>query len=61
MLDDDELKNESSVFYKKPEEYSLKKLSFYMCKSCKKPYYAGLASCGEEKDGELLCSIILLY
>jgi E3 ubiquitin-protein ligase MYCBP2 len=36
-----------SNWFNKEIEYLLKRLSYYMCYECKKPYFAGLRECGE--------------
>lgn len=59
MLNNKELTDPSSEFYQKPFEYGMKKFAFYLCEECNKPYFAGLAACGEippEEMPKLLCT-----
>lgn len=42
---DNLLVDPNSLYYNKPLDFALKKLSYYMCYECKKPYFAGLRDC----------------
>ena len=42
----------SSAYYNKPIDFALKKLSYYMCYECKKPYFAGLRDCRGGPDDD---------
>ena len=44
---DPKLTNPQSKWYGKNLEYALNRLSYYMCYSCKKPYFAGRRECGD--------------
>lgn len=53
---------QKSKYYKKPEEFGLAKLAFYMCNKCREPYFAGLVECGEnDTDKVTLCRIYYYY
>lgn len=49
---DQQLTDPNSPFFNKPIDFALKKLSYYMCYECKKPYFAGLRDCrgGPDED-----------
>jgi len=46
------LTDSNSPYYNKPIDFALKKLSYYMCYVCKKPYYAGLRDCRGGPDDD---------
>ena len=43
---DPRLLDKNSPWYNKKEEFAMKRLSYYMCYICKKPYFAGRRECG---------------
>ena len=45
---DDRLSDKNSPWYGKKEEFAMKRLSYYMCYVCKKPYFAGRKECGND-------------
>ena len=45
---DDRLSDKNSPWYGKTEEFAMKRLSYYMCYVCKKPYFAGRKECGND-------------
>ena len=47
---DSKLVSVNSIFYNKPEEYSMAIYSYYMCYKCQKPYYGGLKDCERAVD-----------
>lgn len=57
---DKRLNDPNDKYYKKPLEYGLAKIQYYMCFKCKKPYFAGLKECGAQNDrdhnpSDLIC------
>ena len=59
---DKRLHDPKDRYYKKPQEYAMARLSYYMCFKCKDPYFGGLKACenvneggGEYKPEELVC------
>ena len=40
--------DEASEFHNNPDKFFLAKCAFYMCNTCQKPFYGGLADC--ERD-----------
>ena len=44
---DKRLTDPNSKWYNKKLEFALKRLSYYMCYVCKKPYFAGRRECGD--------------
>ena len=44
---DKRLTDRNSPWYNKKLEFALKRLSYYMCHVCKKPYFAGRRECGD--------------
>ena len=44
---DPQLTDPNSKWYGQKLEYALKRLSYYMCYKCKKPYFAGRRECGD--------------
>ena len=55
------LKDPTSLYYNKLEEFAIFKLSFYQCFKCKDPYFGGMKDCeagqdmGNYKPEELVC------
>ena len=47
---DPRLTDVNSPWYNKKEEFAMKRLSFYMCYICKKPYFAGRRECGNDPN-----------
>ena len=47
---DPRLTDVNSPWYNKREEFAMKRLSFYMCYICKKPYFAGRRECGNDPN-----------
>ncbi len=47
---DPRLTDVNSPWYNKKEELAMKRLSFYMCYICKKPYFAGRRECGNDPN-----------
>ena len=47
---DPRLSDRSSPWFGKMEEFALKRLSYYMCYVCKKPYFAGRRECGNDPN-----------
>ena len=47
---DKRLSDSNDEFYKKPQEYALRKLSYFMCYKCKEPYFGGLRDCRQADD-----------
>ena len=45
MLQDEELSNANSPYFKKPGDYSLKIFDFYVCFMCDQPYNGGKHDC----------------
>ena len=45
---DPRLSDKNSPWYGKNEEFAMKRLSYYMCYICKKPYFAGRKECGND-------------
>ena len=57
---DPRLQDPSDDFYGKFEEFAMFKCTYYQCYKCKKPYFGGLADCGQGEDRpvdekELIC------
>lgn len=48
---DKRLSDPNDTYYKKPIEYGMDKIRYYMCFKCKRPYFAGLKDCREDEDG----------
>ena len=47
---DPRLTDPNSPWYGKKVEFALKRLSYYMCYVCKKPYFAGRRECGNDPN-----------
>jgi len=47
---DPRLTDPNSPWYNKKVEFALKRLSYYMCYICKKPYFAGRRECGNDPN-----------
>ncbi len=47
---DPRLSDPNSPWYGKKEEFAMKRLSYYMCYVCKKPYFAGRRECGNDPN-----------
>ena len=47
---DPRLTDPNSPWFGKKEEFALKRLSYYMCYVCKKPYFAGRRECGNDPN-----------
>jgi len=47
---DPRLTDKNSPWYGKKVEFALKRLSYYMCYICKKPYFAGRRECGNDPN-----------
>lgn len=45
---DKRLTDPNSTWYGKNEEFAMKRLVYYMCFKCKKPYFAGRRECGND-------------
>jgi len=61
LLNEDELQDAHNEYYQNPCGFGLyKKLAFYTCHQCKKPYYGGMAQCldglEEVKETDFICS-----
>ncbi len=46
------LTDPKDVYYNRPEELALAKLSYYMCYKCGVPYFGGLKSCENDNEGQ---------
>ena len=47
---DPRLSDPNSPWFGKKEEFAMKRLSYYMCYVCKKPYFAGRRECGNDPN-----------
>ena len=47
---DPRLTDPNSPWFGKKEEFAMKRLSYYMCYVCKKPYFAGRRECGNDPN-----------
>ena len=47
---DPRLTDPNSPWFGKKEEFAMKRLSYYMCYICKKPYFAGRRECGNDPN-----------
>jgi len=47
---DQRLTDPNSPWFGKIEEFAMKRLSYYMCYICKKPYFAGRRECGNDPN-----------
>lgn len=59
--EDPEIAEVGGRFYKDPLAWGMHHLTYYQCFTCKKPYFGGLAECGEARNAdwdpkELICS-----
>ena len=68
ILGDERLSTPGDFYYNKPQEFANHRCSFYMCNSCKVPYFGGLIDCEQEannaqrktKPEDLMCQDCLL-
>ena len=60
MLEDEELVNVNSPYFKKPGDYSLKIFDFYVCFMCDQPYNGGKHDCAGGVEVIIIFIIIII-
>ena len=50
ILQDERLQTQGDIYFGKPQEFANNRCSFYLCHSCKEPYFGGLIDCEQEMN-----------